>query len=82
MENSYYHNVRWAKSSSSEVLNTTSGIITGSLAHIKRFGTLTFYCTNCRSLYGKMDMLRALAASQNIDVIVLTESWLLKPNRR
>ncbi len=41
--------------------------------HINRLGTLTFHYTNCRSLYGKMDMLRA---SRNIDVIVLTETWL------
>ncbi len=32
--------------------------------------------TNCRCLFGKMDMLRALTASRNIDVIVLTEAWL------
>ncbi len=75
MENSCYHNVRWAKSSNPEVLNTTSGITTGNLAHINRLETLTFYYTNWRSLYGKMDMLRALTASRNIDVIVLTETW-------
>ncbi len=76
MENSCYHNVRWAKSSNPEVLNTTSGITTGNLAHINRLGTLTFYYTNCRSLYGKMDTLRALTASWNIDIIVLREIWL------
>ncbi len=76
MENSRYHNVRWVKSSNPEVLNTNSGITTGNLAHINRLGTLTFYYTNCRSLYGKMDMLRAPTALRNIAVIVLTETWL------
>ncbi len=36
MENSCYHNVRWAKSSNPEVLNTTSVITTGNLAPISR----------------------------------------------
>ncbi len=76
MENSCYHNVRWAKSSNPEALNTTLGITIGNLARIHRLETLTFYYTNCRSRYGKMDMLRALTASGNIDVIVLTETWL------
>ncbi len=41
---------------------------------MSRLGTLSFYYTNCRSLFGKIDMLRALTASRNIDVILLT--WL------
>ncbi len=41
---------------------------------MSRLGTLSFYYTNCRSLFGKIDMLRALTASRNVDVILLT--WL------
>ncbi len=55
---------------------TTLGIAAGNLAHINRFGTLTFYYTNWRRLYGKMDMLRALTSSRNIDAVVLTMTWL------
>ncbi len=58
IENSCYHYLRWAKASNLEVLNT-NGTATGNLVHINRLGTLTFYYTNCRILYGKMDMLRA-----------------------
>ncbi len=42
IENSCYHNVRWAKASNPEVLNTTSGITTANIAHINLVGTQTF----------------------------------------
>ncbi len=43
---------------------------------MSRLGTLSFYFRNCRSLYGKIDMLRALTASRNKDVRLLTETRL------
>ncbi len=43
---------------------------------MSRLGTLSFYYSNCRSLCGKIDMLRVLTASTNIDVILLTETRL------
>ncbi len=78
MENSCYHNFKWSKSSIPEALNTTLGIGTENPAHTNRLGTLTFSYTTCRSLYGKMDMLRILSVLRNIDVTVLTETWLSK----
>ncbi len=70
------HNNRGTKPPNSEVLNAASVINIEKEAFMCRLGTLSFYYTNCRSLYGKFDMLRVLTASRNIDVILLTETWL------
>ncbi len=45
---------------------------------------MTFYYTNCRGLYGKMDMPRALTASRNIvdSEHSLSEYGLLRRDRR
>ncbi len=70
------HNNRGTRPSNFEALNAASGIHTEKEAFVSKLGTLSFYYTNCRSLYGKIDMLRVLTASRNTDVILLTETWL------
>ncbi len=63
------HNNWGTKPSIFEALKAASGINTEQEALMSRLRTLSFYYINCRSLYGKIDMLRVLTASKNIDVI-------------
>ncbi len=70
------HNNWGTKPSNSDALNAASGINIEKEAFMSRLGTLSFYYTNFRSLYGKIDMLQVLTASRNIDAILLTEAWL------
>ncbi len=70
------HDNRGAKPSFSESLNAASCINTKKEAFKSWLGTLSTYNTNCKSLYEKIDVLRVLTASRNVDVILLTKTWL------